>query len=201
MSKSLQKEERRRKIFGVAGQLFFQLGYDGTTMSAIASALGGSKETLWRYFSNKEVLFKAYIDFETESFRSRLAPYLTFEASLENSLTNFARRYIEEICSPEAIGLHRLAVSESARFPTIGHLFYERATKATEELLAHFLEEQMNAGSLRSADPIRAARILIQLCMLHRYPVIFGVQTAAEINAETLARINVSDFMNFYQPV
>ena len=198
MSKDLQQQARRKTILEVAGQHFLLHGYGGTTMSAIASASGGSKETLWRYFPNKEVLFAAYIEHATAAFRGRLAPDLDSNIPLEKALRDFAKHYIEEICSPESVELHRLAVSESSRFPEIGRLFYERAPKATEELLANFLEKQMVIGNLRSGDSNRAARTFIQLCMMARYPVIFCIQTAADINATGLAQTSVSDFMSIY---
>lgn len=198
MSKDIQQEARRNMIFKIAGQQFLKNGYGGATMSAIAAASGGSKETLWRYFPNKEVLFAAYIEHATASFRERLAPNLNWEIPLEQALGDFAKRYIEEICSPESVELHRLAVSESARFPEIGKLFYERAPKATEELLAKFLEGQMNSGKLRSGDANRAAQTFLQLCMMVRYPVIFCIQTAADIDATQLAQITVSDFLIIY---
>jgi TetR/AcrR family transcriptional repressor of mexJK operon len=198
MTKQVQQEERRRTILEVAGQQFLLYGYGRTTMSAIATAFGGSKETLWRYFPNKEVLFAAYIEYATAAFRDRLAPELDSKIPLEKALTGFAKQYIEEICSLESVELHRLAVSESARFPEVGKLFYERAPKATEGLLTEFLERQMTIGNLRRGDAGRAAKTLIQLCMMERYAVIFCIKTAADIDATGLARMSVSDFMDIY---
>ncbi len=45
-----RRHSRRETILDVAAQWFLEHGYDGTTMSAIATALGGSKGTLWNYF-------------------------------------------------------------------------------------------------------------------------------------------------------
>jgi TetR/AcrR family transcriptional repressor of mexJK operon len=198
MSKELQQEARRKVIIEIAGKLFLEHGYGATTMSAIASAYGGSKETLWRYFPNKEVLFAAYIELATASFRGRLAPHLNPDQPLEESLRDFAKNYIQEICSAESINLHRLAIGESARFPEVGRLFYERAPKATEELLENFLATQMSIGKLPSADANRAAKTLIQLCMMARYPVIFCVDKVSNIDATELARMSVLDFMAIY---
>jgi TetR/AcrR family transcriptional regulator, mexJK operon transcriptional repressor len=49
-------EVRREIILNVAMQSFLKHGYAGTTMSVIAETLGGSKGTLWSYYSSKEVL-------------------------------------------------------------------------------------------------------------------------------------------------
>lgn len=168
-------------------------------MSAISATVGGSKETLWRYFPSKEALFAAYIEHATATFRGRLALNLDAKVPVEKALEDFIKHYIEEICSPESIGLHRLAVSESARFPEIGRLFYERAPQATEGLLTEFLARQMTNGNLRSADANRAAQTLLQLCMTERYPVLFGVQVAADVDATRLARTILSEFYMIYK--
>ena len=57
-----RKEERRQAIVAVARSAFFRGGYGGTTMSAIAAELGGSKATLWAYFRHKEDLFDQMLE-------------------------------------------------------------------------------------------------------------------------------------------
>ena len=64
--------ERRRAIVAIARDHFFEHGYAGTSMSAIAAALGGSKGTLWSYFRSKEELFAAVVDDTATSVRSQL---------------------------------------------------------------------------------------------------------------------------------
>ena len=45
------------QIIAVAREHFFEKGFEGASMSAIAAQLGGSKRTLWSYFPSKEELF------------------------------------------------------------------------------------------------------------------------------------------------
>gem|GEM_PF-6945919 len=47
--------ERRAAIVQLALRSFLAHGYEATTMSAIAKDMGGSKGTLWSYFSSEEV--------------------------------------------------------------------------------------------------------------------------------------------------
>ena len=47
------KEEVRKKIIGIAYQLFLSRGYRGTTMEDIAGALGVTKPALYQYFPGK----------------------------------------------------------------------------------------------------------------------------------------------------
>src|SRR3546814_10314431 len=52
---------RRKAFVDAAREGFFANGYAGTTMSSIASTVGGSKTTLWSYFPSKEALFEAVV--------------------------------------------------------------------------------------------------------------------------------------------
>src|SRR5262245_55550788 len=67
-----QRLEKRAQIIAIARQHFFEHGYDNTTMSAIAAQLGGSKRTLWSYFSDKEELFTAMVMDTAAGIRSHL---------------------------------------------------------------------------------------------------------------------------------
>lgn len=160
-----RRQSRREAILDVAAESFLEHGYAGTTMSAIAATLGGSKGTLWSYFASKEVLFAAVIDRVTQAFRAQLSLILNPRDGVEAALRRFCIEFLRKVTSPEAIALHRLVVGETNRFPEIGHIFYERAPRQTQKLLAEFLAEAMERKSLRRADPLIAARQLVALCM------------------------------------
>src|SRR6201994_4249878 len=50
-------EKRREELIDVAEKMFFERGFSDTTMQMIAEAAGASKETLYRHFESKELLF------------------------------------------------------------------------------------------------------------------------------------------------
>jgi len=52
-------EIMREKILEKSSELFLNLGFKSVTMDEIASALGVSKKTLYKYFSNKTTLIDA----------------------------------------------------------------------------------------------------------------------------------------------
>jgi AcrR family transcriptional regulator len=157
---------RREAILNVAAESFLEHGYAGTTMSAIAAALGGSKGTLWSYFPSKEVLFAAVIDRVTEAFRAQLSPILNSHDGTRTALRRFCLEFLRKLTSPEGIALHRLVVGEAGRFPEVGRIFYERGPRQTQRLLAGFLAEAMARGELRAEDPLSAARQLTGLFMV-----------------------------------
>nr|WP_240775447.1 TetR/AcrR family transcriptional regulator [Photobacterium damselae] len=46
--------EKKKKIIEVATELFIEHGYKDTSLDQIVAVCGGSKQTLYRYFGNKE---------------------------------------------------------------------------------------------------------------------------------------------------
>lgn len=159
-----RRQDRRETIIIAASRHFLEHGYSGTTMSAIAATLGGSKGTLWSYFPSKEELFTAVIDRASADFRSRLSENLDPRGDLSTALRNFSLKLLEKVTSPDAIALNRLVMAEAGRFPEVGRIFHERAPRPTVRLLAHFLSGVMERGQLRRDDPDDAAQILMHMC-------------------------------------
>jgi AcrR family transcriptional regulator len=195
-----RRQSRREAILDVAAQSFLEHGYAGTTMSAIAATLGGSKGTLWSYFASKDVLFAAVIDRVTEVFRAQLSLILNPRDGVEPALRRFCIEFLRKVTSPEAIALHRLVVGETNRFPEIGRIFYERAPRLTQELLAGFLGQAMENGLLRQDDPLIAARQLNALCMAsgHQQMLMGIVESLSPASVEAEVDRAMNAFMRAY---
>lgn len=156
---------RRECILSVAARSFLNYGYAGTTMSAIAAEMGGSKGTLWNHFPSKEELFAAVLDRATTEYRQRLSQILDPREDVVPTLRHFCISLLEKVTSSDAIALHRLVVSEAGRFPEMGKIFYDHAPRNTRALLTGYLEGAMQRGQLRACDPALAARALMTLAM------------------------------------
>ncbi|MET0241024.1 MAG: TetR/AcrR family transcriptional regulator [Sphingobium sp.] len=164
--RELRRQDRRDAILAVAARSFLDRGYAGTTMSGIATTLGGSKGTLWNYFSSKDELFAATIDHATTAYRAKLSEILDEPCDdLALTLKRVCTSIVQKITTPEAILLHRLVVAEAGRFPEMGRIFYDRAPRRTYALLATFLEGAMDRGQMRRDDPLQTARLLTGLCL------------------------------------
>lgn len=160
-----RRNNRRDAILAVARRSFLEQGYAATSMSAIAATTGGSKATLWSYFSSKAELFEAVLDRATLEFRQRLSMLLEPGGDLEATLHSFCMSFIERVTAPQAIALYRLVFSEAERFPEIGEIFYQRGPRSTHDLLGGFIASVIERGRLRDADPAEATKMLILLCM------------------------------------
>ena len=197
-----RREERREAILDVAEASFLEHGYAGTSMSAIASTLGGSKGTLWSYFPSKDLLFGAVLDRVTNKFREQTRLVLTAAEPVSETLLRFCTTFIAKLTSPEAVALHRLVMGESGRFPEVGRIFYERAPMRTQERIGEFLDAAMAAGRLRRADPLHAAQALFALCTARfQMPRLTGVcADPGETDPRAEAEAAVDLFMRAYAP-
>jgi AcrR family transcriptional regulator len=59
--KQLQSEQTRQQIIDTAARLFANRGYNGTSMSDLASAAGLTKGAFYHHFESKEALFFAVV--------------------------------------------------------------------------------------------------------------------------------------------
>jgi TetR/AcrR family transcriptional repressor of mexJK operon len=169
------REARRAAIVAVARTAFLEQGYAATSMSTIATQLGGSKGTLWAYFPSKEDLFAAVLDAVTASFRQNLDDALRPGRDCHTTLLDFSQRFLLKMLNPDTIRLHRLIVGEGGRFPEIGRLFYARGPQFVLERLSEYIRGRMEAGELRVDDPMQAAMNLIQLTQMQHNLRLWGV--------------------------
>src|SRR3546814_20394364 len=101
-------------------------------MSGIAATLGGSKSTLWRYFSSKEELFAAVLDDATAELTRELGELLLSHQGVQNNLTRFVLHFIVKLVDPISILLHRILQRSGGRFAGIGLSIYDNGTKTGE---------------------------------------------------------------------
>lgn len=155
----------RRKVFiDTAREAFFANGYAGTTMSSIASTVGGSKTKLWTYFPSKEALFAAVVDDIVEHYGRVQDVDLPDTDDLRSVLLEFVRGLMDTILSEPVIALHRLVLAEANRFPYLADAFYQRGPRRGKARLSEFIARAMARGQIRSGDPMLATRQLAGMC-------------------------------------
>lgn len=157
-------------------------------MSGISIELGGSKATLWSYFSSKESLFAAVVNRLTLNYQSEIIQILQDDCDLEKSLSDFCAHFIQKATGREGFELLRLVIWENRCFPEIGLIFHERGPHVTQEELTKFLKRAMERGLLRLDNAALAARHLVALCLAgSRQQLIMGLMTnvtAADISRD-----------------
>ncbi|MCW5772552.1 MAG: TetR/AcrR family transcriptional regulator [Rhodospirillaceae bacterium] len=153
---SRRADAMRSAILAGARRLFLAEGFERTSMDAVAAAIGVSKMTVYRHFRSKEALFAGIVG----EMCDRIAdPELAREMArlpLREALETFGRRSLDTIFDPETLGLHRVVIAESGRFPELGRMFYERGPGINVSTLAAYLAGH-EAARLKPAEAARLA--------------------------------------------
>jgi AcrR family transcriptional regulator len=158
-SETGKSETRRRAILQVAREAFLAQGYAATSMSEIATRLGGSKGTLYNYFKSKEDLFAAFMVDTCQGPANAIFDHLPpVGEDLRASLIEVGVGLLSFILRDMSMAIHRLVVAESGRFPELGRVFYETGPRLGERRLGDFMQNAINAGRLRRCDPVEAGR-------------------------------------------
>jgi AcrR family transcriptional regulator len=165
-----QVEER---ILDAAREVFLARGFEGASIEEIADTARAGKPTIYARFANKEALFAAVL---MRSVLSRIeqlkAEEVPSTGSVEERLAKVAVTILEWVLSSNHIGLMRLAVGESRRFPDLAAQVGSMARARGGEALAPILLELAQSDE-RAALPAFApdhlattARLFIEFTLL-----------------------------------
>jgi AcrR family transcriptional regulator len=182
-----RSDERRQAILEIAGELFLQEGYAAASMSAIAARLGGSKGTLYNYFTSKTELFAAYMAEACVANSEALVGTADDDTPIREALRRIGTGFLSFVLQEDAMAVHRLVIAEAHRFPELGQAFYEVGPKISTERMAGWLTRRMDRGELRRVDPEMAARQFFALCKSGLHSLrLWNVMP--EVSAEQIAR-------------
>jgi AcrR family transcriptional regulator len=159
-----KRDNRREAILDVAREVFLAEGYAAASMSTIAAKLGGSKGTLYNYFSSKDELFGAIVSRHCMWQREAMFAILVDGLDVATALGAVGRNYLRLVLSDYSLSMFRLVVAESARDPQIGKIFYESGPIPGVARLTGYLKDASQRGALNIDDPETAAHMFIALC-------------------------------------
>ncbi|MFP5219166.1 MAG: TetR/AcrR family transcriptional regulator, partial [Actinomycetes bacterium] len=63
----------RERILDAAGQCFAEHGVTGTSMAQVAAAAGCSRQTVYRYYADRDALRAAFVDREARRVGAQVA--------------------------------------------------------------------------------------------------------------------------------
>ena len=151
-----QVQGRRRAVLKAGMEVFFEYGYTCASVDEVVRRAGGSKRTVYKYFENKEGLFAAVVVSLVDRMMEPLAPEITDEKGLYDTLENLGRNYLDILLQEESLAIFRTVVSEGVQFPELGKAFYEFGPGAAVERLSEYLLRQIKLGMLK-IDHVEAA--------------------------------------------
>lgn len=159
--------QKRQAIIDTATRLFLEQGYRDTTLDQVVSITGGSKQTLYKYFGNKEGLFLAVLESHMESFEKIFDFQGEDEADIDSVLCRFGRQYIQGLCQDPILGLYRIVLTEFHQHESeIGQIFWRSGPARIHQNLVAFLTSAPVSERLAITDADMACSQLLALLRL-----------------------------------
>jgi AcrR family transcriptional regulator len=153
----LRPDDQTRQIIYLAALCEFEAnGYAATSMESVARRAGISTKTLYRIIPKADLLTGLVSDrFErfTVEFRRHVPERMDIEQGLKAALIFCA----DFALHPEIIGLQRMILQGTSRFPELTASFYESAVMRATTALSEWLSRQVARGLIRIDDCDEAA--------------------------------------------
>ncbi|MDC7125202.1 MAG: TetR/AcrR family transcriptional regulator [Spirochaetales bacterium] len=163
------KEQKRNAIINAAIKAFLSEGYIGTSMDVIAHQAGVTKQTVYRYFATKEILFQTALESQRKESQTGLLNSLDLVDTKE-ALTQFALGFLNLHLSESHLASIRLLVSESPSAPEMTKAFFSLGPQETKKRLTIFFEERF-----KIEDPEYAMKIFTSSLLSMRMNVLIGL--------------------------
>jgi TetR/AcrR family transcriptional regulator, mexJK operon transcriptional repressor len=156
-------EERRLGFVRAAGKLFIEKGFGAVTMEAIAQEAGGSKATLYGYFSSKEALFEAFVNEAGKGGIEEIEAAKTGQGTGQ-ILRRLGIAYLDLVTRPDVVEANRLIMGEASRQPQLSRIFYENGARKTLVAISETIASLMDSGQLKRFDLRDASLYFKALC-------------------------------------
>lgn len=155
---------RQQAVLDTVLDLMVESG-DQLTMDAVARRASCSKESLYKWFGDRDGLLAATVQWQASRVRAgRYDSQRLDVAALRKSLEDFAATWLETISSPTSIALNRLAMAHTGSSKDdLGSLVLSNGRFAIGERLKPVLEAGRDAGLLDFEDAETAFRTFFGL--------------------------------------
>jgi TetR/AcrR family transcriptional repressor of mexJK operon len=111
-------------ILDAAQKLFYDLGFDETSLAMIINETGGSRRSIYNEFGNKHGLLMAVIQRQVKT-QSEILTSINRDLDAKEALNQVCFKFVVGMLSPELMSLFRLVVQQVVKFPELGEMIYK----------------------------------------------------------------------------
>lgn len=149
-------------ILNAAQQLFFQYGFDETSLEMIINEAGGSRRSIYNEFGNKKGLLMAVIQRQV-SLQTQTLTSINRELTPEEALNDVCFRFVQGMLSVTIRSLFRLVVQQTVKLPELGEIIYQKGPMTGVLPLVDYLNYLVEQGILLIDDCHFAAQMLLEM--------------------------------------
>ncbi len=195
---SRRKDARPAEIVEVATDLFIRSGYASVNLDEVARQAGIAKGTLYRYFENKESLFRSVVQqaiSENKGVLELAAPAMN--GTITELVPRLLRAAADTSSRNRAPALARLVIAESQAFPDLARIWHDEVVTRVLSMIAQRISLAQEQGEVRAGDPSAYAFSIVGpllMTLLFRdvfgsaSPVVPDLGLMAEQHAQTVLR-------------
>jgi AcrR family transcriptional regulator len=154
-------EEKRYEIAHKAADLIIERGFNETSVSQIAKAVGIGKSTLYDYFSNKDEIFLYLLDEPIEELTRQVKSIIAGKGSALERLYEVMYMHLEVLLRNKAYLLK--LTFEAQRLDAEGQQHYQEKRYAYQDLLRALIEEGIEEGCYRPVDSAIVMKMLMAM--------------------------------------
>ena len=145
--------ERQKEVLSAVLDLMVEEG-DGFSMAAVASRASCSKETLYRWYGDRDGLLTATVQWQASKvIMPKLEEGALSRDAFSSTLREFARSWLEVLTGDVSIALNRLAVSHAGNDKSsLGRIVLENGPFAMQRRLQPIFALGRSAGIISIGD-------------------------------------------------
>ena len=128
-----------------------KLGFDGTSIDAVAEAACVSKRTVYARYRDKNELFSAVLRDLIDRWLVPINQFQLGTHELEPMLMEIGRHLLAAL-APQVVSFHRTILGESERRPAFGRLANAEGRQPAIRAIAAALRRQLKRKSRRSVE-------------------------------------------------
>src|SRR5262247_1351263 len=162
-SSAPRPDTRRAEICRTAAQIFRDRGYDATSVSDVARALGLTKAGLYHYFDSKEALLLEIMTYGLERVRDEVVIPVRSIRDPEERLRQIVMRHAR--IATQGKGAVSLLGDEIRALPPVARKQIEEKMRVYIDLIRDTLDELKAAGRLREVDTTVGAFSLVGMIL------------------------------------
>jgi AcrR family transcriptional regulator len=160
------------RILDAARRVFLERGLAGASIDEIAELACAGKPTIYARFPGKEALFVAVVMHNLATNIAHFESYVPTGASIEKRLAGLGAAILHWVLVGNTVGLMRLSIAESRRFPELASSVHRMARGRGLEAVGRLLAEAAQSaelGNLPAFAPQRlatTAEVFVDLVVL-----------------------------------
>lgn len=156
----------RAALLDAAAIRYAHYGPRKTTMEEVARTADFSRATVYKYFANKDALYRALLDRDIHDFIDEVKACVAERSTSDDGAREKLRQIVEitrRVYSRSPVLLGAAAGDDEMRMERIAAEAMRSQEAQIIGLLAEVIREGVRAGSMRSIDPEAVAYLMFQL--------------------------------------